>query len=580
MLNSYLKKGCDFTLVLVSIYSFVCVCLFLIFDIDTVFYNTLIVINSFASALFFSQELIRIYLYKDFKLYLKERLFEIILILIVILTYFYQDYLLSFFRLYFPSIHLSKIVILYLGIIQTGVFLFQSIRFLRSSKVVSRISLSSAQLFVLSFLAPIGIGGLLFKLPRLTENPISWVDSYFLSFSAFCVTGLSSISIENDLSWLGKIFLVVAVQMGALGIVALSLSVGHIFSGGLGLKEKLVLTEILSEEKIGETTKLLMRIFSYTLIIEIIGAIVLYFTKYGHSSKFSFIHVFESIFYAVVSFGNAGFSLSDAGLVRDFDQGSYSYLSAIMLLCFLGSLGFPVIINLYNKCSSRNSLIKVSNKIILYSHVGFFFVGLLGFYFLHFSDQTALFFSDSNLKAIFHSAFLSVSSRTSGFHIYPTESLTLLTCLWCCFLMWVGGSPNSAAGGIKNITFVTAAASAWATLRGEKTILFERYISPESSQKAFSIMFFSLIVIVVSIVFMIYLEPELSRQDIVFEVFSAFGTTGLSRGITASLTDTSKIILMINMIVGRVGIINVVSMFVIKNKKVKLNYLKENLPIQ
>lgn len=579
MINLYLKKASDAILTFVSLYSIFCVCFFLGFEIKTKTYDILMEINLIICAAFFLQETIRIYLYRNLKVYFQERLFESILILVVVFSYLFQEYLLNFSRVYFPNIHITKIVIVYLGVIQSGVFLFQLLRFLRSSRIVAKISLSSSQLFIVSFLIPIFIGGLLFKLPRSTLNSISWIDSFFLSFSAFCVTGLSSVDIQSDLSWLGKIFLLVFVQIGALGIVVLSLSVGHIFSGGLGLKEKLVLTEILSEEKIGETTQILIRIFTFTFMIELIGSALIYFFRFGEET-FSFVQVFESVFYSVVAFGNAGFSLNSEGLLRDFNQGKYYFLSVIMILCFLGSLGFPVLINIYNKMTSKNTIFKMSNKIILYSHLGFFIFGFLGFYCFYFADFSMPFFSSSHYEAVFHSAFLSVSARTAGFHIYPTESLSLLVGLFCCFLMWVGGSPNSAAGGIKNITFVTAFYSAWSVLRGRKTILFEREISSSSSMKAFSIIFFSLVIIVISIVIMIYLEPTFSRMDIVFEVFSAFGTTGLSRGITSKLSDSSKIILMINMIVGRVGVVNLVSTFVLKEKNARLNYLKENLPIQ
>ena len=130
-----------------------------------------------------------------------------------------------------------------------------------------------------------------------------------------------------------------------------------IFSGGLGLKEKLVLTEILSEEKIGETTQILIRIFTFTFMIELIGSALIYFFRFGEET-FSFVQVFESVFYSVVAFGNAGFSLNSEGLLLDFNQGKYYFLSVIMILCFLGSLGFPVLINIYNKNKQNENINK------------------------------------------------------------------------------------------------------------------------------------------------------------------------------------------------------------------------------
>lgn len=580
MAKNLIKTNCDIILTLISLYSIFSVCLLLGFELNFELYNLLIDINGFVSIIFILQELVRIYLYKNIKLYIKERLFECLIIATVGLCYLFQDNLLQFVKVYFPGLHFSKIIIIYLSIIQSILFFFQLIRFFRSSTKFTNISFSSTQVFMISFLIPILLGSLIFKLPKATIGNISWVDALFLSFSSFCVTGLSTIDIQTQLTPLGKFFLMLFVQIGALGIVSLSLSIGHIFSGSLGLKEKLVISEILSEEKLSETTQTLVKIFTFTFAIEVIGFLSLYISKFGLHEKISLNNIFESLFYSIISFGNAGFSLSSNGLIDDFNNQQYPFIFIIMILSFLGSTGFPVMINLYNQITKQNIIFKISNKIVLYSHFSLLIAGSIIFYILFYIENGSMSKSLFDSKVLFHSVFLSISTRTAGFNILPTESLSTFITLFCCLLMWIGGSPNSTAGGIKNITFTTAIYSAWNTLLNKKTVLFEREISTSSSMRSFSIILFSLFLIMASSVTIMFLEQKLSSLDVIFEVFSAFGTTGLSRGITAQLSDTSKIILMINMIIGRVGLFTFFGSLIFTNKKNNINYLKENISIQ
>jgi trk system potassium uptake protein TrkH len=473
-----------------------------------------------------------------------------------------------------------------------GLFIFEFSRFdIRNVTLV----LNPAQLFMLSFALLIIAGAALLELPNATTSPISFVDSLFTSTSAICVTGLIVVDTATQFTTLGKSIILLLIQVGGIGIMTFTSFFGFFFKGGTSsFSERLVLSDFFSEENIAEIRKTLTKVIFITLLFEIIGAAFLYFNLDAAYFPSTGSRIKFSVFHSVSAFCNAGFSTLTDGIYDYRTRGTYPILYVLGFLIILGGIGFPILLNLYTyikyKFLSITSLIRygtrkdfipkminINSRLVIYTTIFLILTGAI-FFFLFEHDHTLKGIDLSGKIA--HSFFGSVTPRTAGFSSVNIGQLSTAAVVLTIFLMWVGASPVSTGGGIKTSTFAIAILNVLRIARVKNHIEFhKREIHERSVDRAFSIIILSIIILGCSSLIMNLIEPDKSALKILFECVSAFGTVGLSLGITPYLTDLSKLLLITLMFMGRMGILTLLFALFRKTKTSVYRYPKENIVI-
>jgi trk system potassium uptake protein len=473
-----------------------------------------------------------------------------------------------------------------------GLFVFEFSRFdIRNIALV----LNPAQLFMASFGFLILIGTALLKLPNATTSPIRYVDAIFTSTSAICVTGLIVVDTATQFTFLGKSIILMLIQIGGIGIMTITSFFGFFFKGGSSsFSERFVLSDFFSENNMAEIRKTLVKVIFITLMFEAIGATFLYFsldpvyfTSIGDRIRFS-------VFHSISAFCNAGFSSLTDNMNDSRISGTYSILYVISFLIILGGIGFPILLNIYTFIkykylsfisvirSGRKKdyipmMINVNSRLVIYTTFFLIIVGTVFFF---------IFEKDNTLKGmdlpgkIAHSFFGSVTPRTAGFNSVVVGYLSIPTIALTIFLMWIGASPVSTGGGIKTSTFAIAILNAFRIARMNSHIEFhKREFHERSVDRAFAIIILSIVILGCSSLIMYLIEPDKGALKILFECVSAFGTVGLSMGITPFLTDISKLLLVLLMYMGRMGILTLLFALFTRTKTSVYRYPKENVLI-
>ncbi len=471
-------------------------------------------------------------------------------------------------------------------------FLFEFSRFdIRKATLV----LNPAQLFMLSFALLILAGAALLKLPNATTSPISLVDALFTSTSAICVTGLIVVDTATQFTALGKSIILMLIQVGGIGIMTFTSFFGFFFKGGsASFSERFVLSDFFSEDNVSEIRKTLIKVISITLLFEVIGAILLYFSLDTNHFADMGSKIRFSVFHSVSAFCNAGFSTLTDGLYDFRIRSSYPILYVVGILIILGGIGFPILLNLYTflkyKLLSLVSLIRhgrkkdfipmminINSRLVIYTTLFLIVAGCI-FFFVFEKDNTLKDMSFAGRLA--HTFFCSVTPRTAGFNSINMGSLSTAAVVLTIFLMWVGASPVSSGGGIKTSTFAIALLNVLRIARIRRHIEFHhREIHERSVDRAFAIIILSIIILGSFSLALHLLEPDKSALSILFECVSAFGTVGLSLGITPLLSDSSKVLLIVLMFAGRMGILTLLFALVSKSKTSVYRYPKENIVI-
>lgn len=536
------------------------------------------------SFFFIGQEVFRYALFSNKRLFFKERWFEIILIVLLLLQFLYPPFFQNIFNYFLPNSNAEQLTLTYLAVSQILLFLALIIGAMRYNHVLTRVKIQPGAVFALSFALIIISGALLLLLPKATYNGISFVDALFTSTSAVCVTGLASVDVPNTFTTLGMFIIVVLIQIGGLGVMTLSTFFAMLFSGGLSVRERLFMSDLLSENSIGEVSGLLLKIATFTIVIEAIGFILLYLSIGGTFFPLDHSKFYSCIFHSISAFCNAGFSTYSDGLMNVAVKSNYLYLSSISWLIILGGLGFPVLSNIwtYFKKKKQKGIINrlsLSTKLVLYTTIFLIVIGTGLIWVLELLNGSQLGIMTVT-DQLFHSFFLSVSSRTAGFNTIAIDILHPSTVLVLFFLMWIGASPSSTGGGIKTTTFAVVLLTIYNFVRKKERVeLFKRQITEESIRKAFSAVIVSVFVIGLASVVITVIEPNKNTLDLLFEVISAMGTVGLSRNLTPLLGDGGKILITIVMFVGRVGVLTLIIALVKQEPNVRITYAKETIII-
>lgn len=443
---------------------------------------------------------------------------------------------------------------------------------------------SPPRLVLLSFCVVILVGSLLLMLPQATVGAggLSFWNSLFTSTSATCVTGLIVLDTGSDFTVLGQIIILILIQIGGLGIMTISTFFIYLISGRLGIFEREVLFDTLSQDPMRNLTRLLITVFLYTLAIEAIGFLLLTlgFWRFFPLRSAAYLGLFHSI----SAFCNAGFSLFSDSFI-DF-KGDPLIGLTVCTLIILGGLGFVVIYDLY--LNRRTTLRLFISRLSLHSRLvltvtGWLIAGgTLAFYLLERSNTLA---GLPVPRQILVALFQSVTTRTAGFNSVEVPALANSTLFLFMVLMFIGASPASCGGGIKTTTFAILIRSIAARFRMRGDVNFyERRIPQETVSKMTAIVFFTLFTLVVFTLCLLITElPEISHARIrgtfleyAFEAMSAYGTVGLSMGVTPHLMNTGKVLIVLLMFIGRLGPLTI-AIALKGRREPKYRYMKENI---
>jgi potassium uptake TrkH family protein len=452
-----------------------------------------------------------------------------------------------------------------------------------------------ATLFVVSFALLILVGTLLLLLPNASTRSISVIDAAFTATSAVCVTGLIVVDTAKDFSFFGQLIILLLIQAGGLGMLTFTSFFAFYFKGGTSLQETLNLRDMVSSEQLGNVFKIVTKIIVFTLIIEVVGAALLYRSLPGHHFDSSAERLFFALFHAVSAFCNAGFSILSEGLYDNHVRFNYGLQWIVMVLIVLGGIGFNILSNYYEflKAHLTNKIqiwlqlphkavpariISINTTLVLRTTLLLLLAGALFFFFTE--SRHSLSGHQGFMGKITGALFLSVSPRTAGFNTIDMSMLSVPAVLMTMVLMWIGASPASTGGGIKTSTFAVAVLNVISIVKGRSHIEMNyREIPYDSVRRAFAIISLSVFVIGAGIILLSWLEPEKDLLMLSFEAISAYSTVGLSLGVTGQLSTGGKVVLIILMFVGRVGTINLLTGMLKRLQHIRYRYPEESILI-
>jgi trk system potassium uptake protein len=500
--------------------------------------------------------------------FLKDNFFEgIVMFLIIIdgigLLFFKIDLVTLFFEL-FGMGELTNLPNLF---VQLYFFLVVGLEAGRGSQWLTKLNLSPQTMLTLSFLFLIMVGAFLLMLPEMTRiGSISFIDAVFTSASASCVTGLTVVDTSVYFTLKGKVILLILIQLGGLNILSFATFFATFYRTSSSIKYKSLIKDFLSTEKISDTRYLLRRIFIFSILFELVGAVLLYFAWNPGSTVDFGERSFNALFHSVSAFNNAGLSLFSGNLYDVVIRNAYLFHIIIAFLIFFGGIGFMNMNNFGQYIRERFINKKkwihldVGTKIALYTSLSLIIAGMIVFLIL---ERNSVLAGNKPYERIIISFFQSVTTRTAGFNTINIGALSAPVLLFFIFLMYIGASPGSTGGGIKTTTFAVIIKSAISVIRGEThVVFFKRTISNLIIDRAFSIALFSCTFIFVSTIFLTITEPDKTLLSLMFEEFSAIGTVGLSTGITSALSAAGKLIITISMFAGRIGALSVALLFI------------------
>ena len=446
--------------------------------------------------------------------------------------------------------------------------------------------LKPPQVVVLSFLIAIIIGAVLLSLPMAwgSGKEISLIDRVFTATSATCVTGLIVRDTSNDWSPFGQAVIFILFQAGGLGIMTLSTFFAVLLGRRFSLRENLVIHSTLGHNRVYGTKDLIKYIVGLTVFIELLGALLL-FLRWDCTQSWPLKEkIVKSVFHSASAFCNAGFSLfSDSFMSFESDP----YINIIMIcIIFLGGIGFVVILDLLKGVFSargyKKSRLSLQSKTVLFVSVLLIIIGTVSI--LAIENNNAL--EGMALKdKVLGSAFQAVTSRTAGFNTLPIAKFAPATLMVLIFLMFIGASPGSTGGGIKTCTFAIVMAATGAMSKNrEKVFMLGRTIPQGIVRRAILIFILALAwIFLATVLFVIFEKNNLGSENIImralFEVTSAFGTVGLTTGITSQLSTIGKILIIITMFAGRIGPLTLALAVAIKEVKIDYTYPEERLMV-
>ncbi len=416
---------------------------------------------------------------------------------------------------------------------------------------VEMISDNPPVLVMLTFFFTIFIGSLLLLLPAATSQgeETSLLGAIFTSTSATCVTGLIVYDTGMHFTLFGQLIILALIQIGGLGIMTISSAFAIMLGQKLSLKRESIMQNVIGESNQLDMVSLVKNVVVVTITLELLGAVILYFTFLSKSYSVNQA-LYHSIFHSISAFCNAGFCLYPNSLLRYLDNFSINFV--ITSLIILGGIGFPVMKDIQRtiKNKFRFKRLSLHSKIVLSATLILLLLGTMAFFISEYNNEMKGF---SFTNRLFVSYFQSVTTRTAGFNTMDTANLSKGSSFVSGILMFIGASPGSTGGGIKTTALVVVFIAVVAMFRGHKDVnIFKRKVSENIIKKVMALVAASIAFLTLMTFLLLLFEP-FTFEKIIFEAISAFGTVGLSMGITSRLSDAGQIIIVLLMYIGRVG---------------------------
>ena len=427
---------------------------------------------------------------------------------------------------------------------------------------------NTMEILALGFFGVIFLGGILLWLPICNQQPITFLDALFTSTTAVCVTGLVTITPAVQFTLLGQIILLILIQIGGLGVIACATAFFLILKRKITVKERVLIQEAYSMEKLGGMVVFILRILKGTFFVEGIGAC---FFAIQFIPEFGLVKgIWYSVFHAVSAFCNAGIDIIGS---TSFTQYVYNPIINIttMLLIILSGLGFfvwqDILVNV-RKILRKEMPVKwwfkrlsLHTKIVLVTTVILLVFGTLNFFLVEFNNPETM--ADMNVgQRLMASSFQSVTTRTAGFATISQNGLHTESKMISCLLMFIGGSPGGTAGGVKTSTIAMLILTALTVIKGGRdTECFGRKIAYHNFRTGFAVVTVSFTALFAGTAVITILEPNVDLMRILYETTSAIGTVGLTADLTSDLSSASRIIIMLLMYMGRLGPITLALVF-------------------
>jgi trk system potassium uptake protein TrkH len=433
-------------------------------------------------------------------------------------------------------------------------------------------NLTPAQYLVSGYFVVIMLGSLLLMLPAATTDGqgLGAVDAVFTSTSATCVTGLIVVNTKEAFTIFGSTVIMLLIQIGGLGIMSMSTLFAFIVGKKISLKERLIIQEDLNQYQISGMVRLVQYLLGFTFAIEGTATAIL-FLRFSQDYPF-WRSIYLSIFHAVSAFNNAGFDLFGNSL--EGFTGDITVNFVIMALIILGGIGFGVMMEAYNRIKFKKTTLQT--KIVVVMTLALLVFGFLVFFILEYNNTLAgLPLLDKTLGAM----FLSVTPRTAGFNTVPTGALKQSSLFLIIVLMFIGASPGSTGGGIKTTTFGVILVTMKNMITGKEDMeIYNRRFEKQIVYKAFTITMLAAGLVILVTTLLLIIE-DVQFIDALFETVSAFGTVGLSTGITGTLSDISRVLITITMFAGRVGPLTLAVAIGEKQRKGTYHYPTEKIMV-
>ena len=442
------------------------------------------------------------------------------------------------------------------------------------TKSPRKVRLSTMQIIALGFFGVIFLGGLILWLPVCNQKPIAFIDALFTSVTSVCVTGLVTVVPAEQFTLLGKVVVLILIQIGGLGVIACTAAFFLLLRKRITMKGRIMIQQAYGLDTLSGMVRFVIRILKGTFFVEGIGAVLFaikFVPEFGAARG-----IWYGVFHSVSAFCNAGIDIiGNDSFIRYVDSPLVNFTT--MFLIVMGGLGFPVWYDVITtvrqegakKVPRRRFLTRLGlqSKIVLTMTAFLILAGALGFFVLEFNNPDTIGSLSVPEKAM-ASAFQSVTTRTAGYASVSQSGLTDSSKMLGCILMFIGGSPAGTAGGIKTTTAAMLLLTAASVLRGRRdTECFGRKLENGVVRSGITIMLLTFLFWLAGVTALSVFEPGKDFIDLMYEASSAIGTVGLTADLTPQLTAASHVVLMSMMYVGRIGPVTMALVFAGKADK-------------
>ena len=448
------------------------------------------------------------------------------------------------------------------------------------------LKLHPATLVLASFLLAIAVGTLALKTPVSTKaGQIPWVDALFTATSAVCVTGLIVVDTGSYFTIFGQCVILCLIQVGGLGIMTISVTMFQWIGRSISFRQRMAMQDLFAHTPREDISSLIRSIVLFTIGAEAVGAV---FLAIYWSGEFSFSKaVYMAVFHSVSAFCNAGFALFPNSLMRYSDN--FLLNATVCGLIVIGGIGFPVLYDLQCRIKFHKQnryRLSIQTKTVLLTTIILIVTGTVMFAFLEHSEAGG---GQTLSHCILTPIFQSITCRTAGFNTVDIASLKDATLAMMLLLMFFGASPGSCGGGVKTTTLALITAFTLSRVRRKRRVnLFKKSVPAETVARSVSLILVSTGIIALVLFFLLVGDSASGHEvggqrgpflSFLFETVSAFGTVGLSMGVTPKLNTWGKCWIILTMIIGRVGVLTFSYIIVGSGAKNGVEYSEENMMI-